>query len=50
MKRQVLRIALAAAVVLNLAVPAAASQIGDVVGHTYYTDITAQINGRPLRS
>ena len=37
---------------LTLAVPAAAEEnkIGDVVGHTYYTDIAAQINGHPLRS
>ncbi len=42
--------ALSAALTLSLAAPAAAAQIGDVVGHTYYTDITAQINGHPLRS
>lgn len=44
--------ALSAALALTLAVPAAAEEnkIGDVVGHTYYTDITAQIDGHPLRS
>ena len=44
--------ALSAALALTLAVPAAAEEnkIGDVVGHTYYTDITAQIDGHPLPS
>ena len=44
--------AFAAALTLTLVVPAAAEEnkIGDVVGHTYYTDIAAQINGHPLRS
>lgn len=52
MKRQILCTAFAAALTLTLAVPAAAEEnkIGDVVGHTYYTDIAAQINGHPLRS
>lgn len=52
MKKQVLCTALAAALALMLAVPAAAreNKIGDVVGHTYYTDITAWIDGRSLRS
>lgn len=44
--------ALSAALALTLAVPAAAEEnkVGDVVGHTYYTDITAQIDGHPLPS
>lgn len=52
MKRQILCTAFAAALTLTLAVPAAAEEnkIGDVVGHTYYTDIAAQINGHSLRS
>ena len=52
MKRQILCTAFAAALTLTLVVPAAAEEnkIGDVVGHTYYTDIAAQINGHPLRS
>lgn len=52
MKRQILCTAFAAALTLTLAVPAAAEEnkIGDVVGHTYYTDIAAQIDGHPLRS
>ena len=52
MKRQILCTAFAAALTLTLAVPAAAEEnkIGDVVGHTYYTDIAARINGHPLRS
>lgn len=52
MKKQVLCTALAAALALMLAVPAAAreNKIGDVVGHTYYTDIAAWIDGRSLRS
>lgn len=52
MKRQILCTAFAAALTLTLAVPASAEEnkIGDVVGHTCYTDIAAQINGHPLRS
>ena len=52
MKRQILCTAFAAALTLTMAVPAAAEEnkIGDVVGHTYYTDIAAQIDGHPLRS
>ena len=52
MRKQVLYTALAAALAAGLVLPAAGAEpeIGDVVGHTYYTDITAQINGRSLRS
>ena len=52
MRKQVLHTALAAALAAGLVLPAAGAEpeIGDVVGHTYYTDITAQINGRSLRS
>lgn len=52
MRKQVLHTALAAALAAGLVLPAAGAEpeIGDVVGHTYCTDITAQINGRSLRS
>lgn len=48
--KRTLHAALAAAMALGLALPTSAARIGAVVGHTYYTDIAAQIDGHPLRS
>ena len=47
--KRVSSISLSIALALTLTLPAAAD-VGDVAGHTYYTDIVAQIDGRPLRS
>lgn len=42
--------ALSAALLLSPALPASAAGTGQVVDWALYTDITAQINGHPLRS
>ncbi len=43
-------LALSAALALSLIPSASALSVGDIVGHTYSTDITAWIDDRPLRS
>lgn len=48
--RRVIGITLALALGLVLPTAAAQPKIGEVVGHTYATDVTAQINGHTLRS
>lgn len=42
--------ALSAALLLSLALPSSAAGTGRAVDWALYTDITAQINGHPLRS
>ena len=42
--------ALSAALLLSLALPSSAAGTGRAVDWALYTDITAQINGLPLRS